>query len=227
MLTQAQKPWEKAAKDWKIDDCLKITTNSPWAYTFSDLGVEMDTKTLNGKMMFGTVAPQIVLRVYSADIIRQSLARINELGSKYDQLSEPDKAKIDERNRSLRDCELCKKYYVFILMQPASADASENLVGNRMQNTKFEELKDKVYLTNDKNEKRELAQFVAPRSSKGFSVFYFERIDKNGKPLVSDETKKFSFIFNVGSLEGGIRYLMENKVTFDLTKMTVGQKLDL
>ncbi|MBK8466953.1 MAG: hypothetical protein IPL32_14110 [Chloracidobacterium sp.] len=219
----AQNSWEKPADKWNLDDCMKIINKSPWSFNYSEVGVEMDSKALNEKMTFGSVSPVIIVRLYSADIVRRALVRINQIGQKYDSLGASEKAKIDERNKPILDCELCKKYYIMVVLQPASSNASATLIGRRFRNVKFEDIKESIYLTNDKKEKRELVQYVAPQTDTGVAIFYFDRLGKDGKPLVTDDTKKLKPIFNINSIS---KFFLGGNVEFDVSKMKIDQKVD-
>lgn len=175
--TFSQKVWEKPWTKWDKDDVLKILSNSPWAYNYTDIDIAYQTNNLGNSTIapvLHVVAPQIVVRLYSAQTIQRALLRSYQINQNYDAMTSEQKAKFDETTKGFLECPNCKNYYIVILMQPSGKNA-RNLVGNRFKDDKLENLKGKVYLTNEKDEKRELAQFAAPKSDDGSAVFYFER----------------------------------------------------
>ena len=222
-VCDAQNIWERPYAEWKLDEAQKIVNKSPWALSYTDIGVEVDTRTLNEKSLFGGVSPVFVVRLYSANTLRRGLVRMNQFGQKYDSLNAAEKLKIDERNKPILDCELCKKYYILVVVQPAAPDAGATLVGRKFKDVKFEDLKGRVYLANEKKEKRELVQFIAPKSENGFAIFYFDRFDSSGQPLISENSKKMSAVFDIDPI---YKYFLGKKVEFDVSKMKIDQKVD-
>ena len=222
-ISEAQNVWEKPYAEWKLDEAQKIVNKSPWAHSYTDIGVEYDSRRLNEKSLFGDVSPVFVVRLYSANTLRRGLVRMNQFGQKYDTLAAAEKLKIDEKNKPVLDCDQCKKYYILIVVQPAAPEARETLVGRKLKDIKLEDLKGRVYLMNDKKEKRELVQFVPPRSDNGYATFYFDRLDSSGRPLISDDSKKMSAVFNIDPI---YKYFLGNKVEFDVSKMKIDQKVD-
>src|ERR1044072_8798181 len=95
---------------WTFKEAQELLSNSPWAQT-RDKGIP-----LGGLETNLPAAPEVmVLRLRSALPIRQALARIREIKSKYDGLKDSDKKAIDQKNKILLECPPCPDTYVVTL----------------------------------------------------------------------------------------------------------------
>ena len=219
----SQKAWEKDWQKWDQKDAQKVLNESPWVFSYTDIDISLLTTGINkNSPSLNVASPYIVLRWYSALTTQKAMLRLNQISQKYDSMTEKQKLEFDEKN-SL-NCGNCKNYYVLFLMQPAAPN-TPNLIGQRFKSLKFEDLKNNVYLTNDKGEKRELAQFVAPKDDTGFAVFYFERLNADKKPLIISESKKVNVIMELNSISNPIHYL-QKKVEFNVQKMIINGEID-
>jgi hypothetical protein len=224
-LLAAQKTWEKDWQKWNQDDCLRILTNSPWASSFSDISVETMTNALNRRSIgMEVAAPKIILRLYSSQTIQRAMYRQMQFAQNYDKLGEKQKAEFDEKAKGFLSCEECRDYYVLIMLQPAGRNA-KTLVGLKFKDYDLERLRDLVYLTNDKGEKRELARFIAPKTDGGFAIFYFQKLDENQRPLNDTASQKLTLNFRRGKFDETYNFLID-KVEFDPSKMIVNGKAD-
>ena len=96
------------------------------------------------------------------------------------------RANFDESTKKFLACAICQNYYVVTLTK--FKDVSMSSVDDGIfQNLKYEDLKGKIWLVNDLNEKRELAQFTPPKGSGDSAVFFFKRTDDKGAPLLTVE----------------------------------------
>lgn len=221
----SQKLWEKDWKKWNNEDCLKILTSSPWAYNYSDIDIEMFTNTINkNSPAMEAAIPKIVVRLYSSQTIQRALFRQIQISQKYDKLEENQKKEFDEKTKNFLNCEDCKKYYIVMMVQPAGRN-STTLVGKMFKDYTFDLLKDKIYLSDEKNGKRELAKFLAPKSESGYAVFFFNRFDENQKPLITNESQKLTLRIKRGDFGDSFNFL-KDKIDFDVTKMIIDGNVD-
>ena len=226
-LAVAQKAWEKDWTNWKKDDAYKILNDSPWAKNYTNVDVAYSYGSINRSGFDEGVqlpaSPPVVLRFYSSLKVRQAVLRLRQLQENYDQMDAKQKAEFDEKTKNALNCDNCKTYYVFILLQPVTKPNLKSVVGEGFRKETLANLKDKIFLLNDKNEKRELMQFAPPNTDADSAVFYFPILDEKQNPLITSETKKITVQFKT-SLIKGQAYLQT--VEFDVTKMLVGGKLD-
>lgn len=225
----SQKGLERPLNEWKQDTALSVLNNSPWAFAFSDINIAFWSKTLKEEMMFGTVSSTIILRVYSATTVRRAMARLNQIAGKYDKLSADEKVLLDRKNAALLKCELCQEYYILLMTQPASPDASKTLVGQRFRQLTLSDLKSNIFLTNDAGQRRELFQFVEPLTDNGVAIFYFKKTDESGAPLITSSSKQLVVNFRLQDVKGYpfLNGIMAPKVYYDVAKMTIGGNVDL
>lgn len=214
----AQKSWEKPWQEWKKEDALKILTASPWAYGYSTLEVSSGFNSLNKA---GGNAPPVILRLYSSLTVRRALLRLKQINENYNGMNELQKSDFNKNNEYLLNCGECEKYYVLVLLQPVD-NFSKSLVAFKFKDLKFDDLKNYVFLSNDKKEKRELTQYIAPKSDRDPAIFLFFRNDSNQQPLVTNETKKITF-----NIKTNIRNdAVQEKIDFDVSKMKIEEKVD-
>ena len=159
------------------------------------------------------------IRLHSALPIRQALERYRQLRINYKKLTEADKVRFDSDVRDFVQCLDCAKYYVVtITIRPL-----EPKVLREMQALSFGELKSLVFLTNEKGERRDLVNFMPPTHHTDrllFSqnaIFFFERVDQQGKPLLTTNNKKLHLHVDDKVLRN--RLLPKGKVTFDVSKL--------
>lgn len=226
-LAQAQKAWEKDWTKWKKEEAFKVLNDSPWAKSYTNVDVSYSYGSIN-RSGFDSGAqlpasPPVILRMYSSLKVRQAVLRLRQLQANYDKMDTKQKAEFDEKSKTFLDCENCKKYYVFILLQPVTEPNIKSVVGESFKTEQLSNLKDKIFLLNDKKEKRELAQFAAPKTDADAAIFYFPIMDENQKPLISSETKKITIQFKT-SLLYGMAYLQD--VELDVSKMLIDGKFD-
>lgn len=223
----AQKPW---AKDWKTLDrkeALKIVNDSPWAKNYNDIEVSYSFTSLNkGAFEDGGQlgpAPPVVVRFYSSLKIREALLRLRQIGDNYDQMDEGGKKDYDEKTKDMLECDNCKNYYVIIVHQPIEEHFQKSIISYGFRDDKLADLQGKIYLENDKKQIRQLEQFGVPKTGTDPAVFYFTINDEKEQPLITKDTKKFSFKIRRGMFHGK-GYMQD--IDFDVAKMLVDGKLD-
>jgi hypothetical protein len=226
-LIPAQKAWEKDWTKWKKEDAYKILNDSPWAKNYTNADVSLSYGEINRSgfddAMRMPASPPVVLRLYSSLKIRQAVLRLRQIQANYDQMDTKQKEEFDEKFKNVLTCDNCKNYYVFILLQPVTEPKAKSVVGHSFKDEELSNLKGKFVLLNDKKEKRDLAQFIAPKTEADPAVFYFPIMDENQKPLITSETKKLTFLFKRGLIQN---HFYVQDVELDVSKMLIDGKLD-
>jgi hypothetical protein len=179
----------KSYLKWTKEDIIKIISDSPWAQVRE---VEADTTNTGG-------LPNVTIRLRSARPIREALVRLRQIEEHYDQMDEKMQSELDQRVIGTLRCPACDENYVVTISPPISDRKLTNGVYG-LKNATLELLKGKVYLINDRGEKRELVFFVAPKHDLDEAVFFFPRRDREGRPLLSEENSKFTFVFEANNI---------------------------
>ncbi len=229
VLTQmisAQKIWERDWQTWKEKDAYKVLNDSPWGKNCYKSDGSIPCRTLSAQSYEDKTrvaeTPPVIVKFYSSLKIRQALWRLNQLRDGYDKMDSSQKEKYDEAAKSFFACDDCKKYYVITLFQSVVEESRRSIFRSKLKSEKLENIADKIYLANDKNEKRNLAAFSLPGREPYIMTLYFPILDHRQSPLVTDRTKKISLNFKMNLWEKGFL----ERAEFDVSKMLVNGKLD-
>lgn len=238
----AQKITEKPFEKWSKDEAMKIISNPPWADQYqSTSGLVVASRQQQSREQADTrlsgsnrgsssrflTPPPIVIRLHSALPVRQAMVRLQQIQAGYDKMNEEQRNKFDESTKNFLNCSICQNYYVVTLTK--FRDASLGTVDDGIfQTLKYEDLKDKIWLITDKNEKRELAQFTPPKGSGDSAVFFFKRKDETGAPLLTTENKQLKFVFANELLDNNNAYsaLIPRAFEFKVSKLIVDNKVE-
>lgn len=234
-----QKPFDK----WSQDEALKIISAKPFADQYQSeksnnamaQSAQLSGQTQNniGGSYRGTGnndrtlgAPPIVIRLHSALPVRQAQVRLRQIQAGYDKMNDEQRKKFDESQKIMLDCAICKDYYVVTILKVM--DSSGLAVDDGIfQLMKLEDFKGKVWLLNDKDEKRELVQFTAPKKAGEPAVFYFKRTDEKENPLLTTESKTLKFVFSNDLLDNDNQYsyLLPKNFEFNVAKLIIDNKV--
>jgi hypothetical protein len=186
----AQDFWmQKSYKRWTKDEIIILISDSPWA----------QVRELEADLTAGGFNPMVTVRLRSAVPIRQALVRLKQIEANYDKMDAKKRAKFDEKYRGILDCPACQENYVVTISPPISTRRVTNGVyGLKAATLKL--LQGKVYLLNDKGEKRELAHFVAPKNDDDEATFFFSRKDEQGNLFLTNKNEKFTFVFDAENI---------------------------
>jgi hypothetical protein len=236
-----QKTLEKPYQQWSQEEALKIVSSKPFADQYQSAqaltalsqqqqGREQSDTRLSGSdrgrtSRIQTVAP-VVIRLHSALPVRQALVRLRQIQVGYDKMKEDERKKFDESQKVLLNCAICQNYYVVTLTK--WKDKSEAVDDGLFQTMKFEDFKGKVWLVNDKGERREVAQFTPPKGSGDPAIFFFKRTDEAGNPLLTTDTKEFRFLFDSSLLDtnNAYGYLVPRSFDFSVSKIIIDNKVE-
>ncbi len=205
--TFGQKYMQKSYKEWSKEDAGKVLTDSPWASSYqSEEGLvaaqqqqQARDSADNNRGIYrgnqGRVDPPvpIYIRLHSALPIRQATIRLRQLATDYDKLNSEEQAKFDEATSKFLDCAICKDYYVVTLSK--FSHSSMSVTEGLFQSLKLEDLKGKVWLANDRNEKLELAEFTPPKSATDNAVLFFKRTNDKGEAFFAPTDKEIRLMF--------------------------------
>jgi hypothetical protein len=232
---------EKPIEKWSQKEAMEILNDSAWARTYQSvqgaanaaaseaLRAQSDNSLRGSERSrterSGAPAP-VIMRLHSGLPIRLALVRLNQLGAGYDKMSDDDKMKFNEGAKKLLDCAICQNYYVvtLTLMSNPTGQTVEEAI---FQGMTLEQLKENVWLKNDKGVTRPLIQFVAPQKRGDSAVFFFARKDDKGDVFLTKENTDLSFVFNGNFFNSSNRFaaFLPRQFDFKLSKITVGDNL--
>lgn len=207
---------DKTFEQWTLKEAETLLTESPWAQT---LGGSVAVGGLELNSAVG--GSSVTVRLRSAVPIRQALARVRQIKSKYEKLSASEKAAIDAKNKPLLECLPCADYYVVTI---GPAPGTSKGVPTILQTMPLAQLKLNILLKNEKEETRELINFVKPKFAGDEAIFFFERFNASGQPLITPANRKVTLWFDPRFFEGNAMRLVS--VNFDVAKITVEGKVD-
>jgi hypothetical protein len=243
VAASAQKNLDKPFQNWSKSDATKIVSDSGWAQTYQSIAgsssalaqqiARESTQTANRgggnprSVERNLGPPPVVIRLHSALPVRQALIRLQQIGAGYDKMSGDKKAEFDASTKGFLECAICKNYYVVTLTQ--FTDASNQRVEEAIfQRFTLNDVKDNVYLINDKGEKRELVQFTPPKGAGDSAIFFFARKDAQGNQFLTPDNKEFKFVFKDDFLTSRNPYagLIPRNFEFKVSKITVSENLE-
>lgn len=219
-LATAQDVWvQKPFQQWTKDDIIKVAGDSPWAH------VKEITPPI-GEWTPTAYLPAVTVRLRSALPIRQALVRLKQLEAKYDKMGEKERAEFDSKTRGLLECPACAENYVISLGPPISKRQMKSGIRS-LKNAVLSQLEKRVYLVNDRGERRELIHFVAPKHDEDEAMFFFPRLDANGNPLLTSGSQKLVFIFEAQNLRAGYGLdSIPERFEFNVTKMILNGRVE-
>lgn len=216
----AQDGWKnKPYQQWTKDDIIKVGSDSPWAR------VQQATPAV-GERVPSYAEPAVTIRLRSAMPIREALVRLREINAHYDKMSDKDRAAFNQKTKGTLECPACANNYIVSMGPPVTNRVTKSGIGS-LRKMLLSQLQSRVYLQNERGERRELVHFVAPTTDDGEAMFFFSRFDEKGQPLLTLENKKLILLIDVRSISfvEGLGSLPE-RVEFDVNRMIVDGKVD-
>lgn len=191
----AQKVWEKKSyEEWTGQETLGVLLDSPWAQFRTEPNESRDHPS--------------IIRLRSALPIRQALVRQKQISLNYHKFTAADKARFNSEIREFLECPGCANNYIVTLRAQA-------LTG--LRGLSLEQVKEFIYLANDKGERRPLIHFIPPKSDTVEALFAFQRYDDSGQPLITGKNKEFYFKIEDKLLEN--RTVPLHRFTFEVSKI--------
>ena len=172
----------------------------------------------------GGIQPSVdfifTLRLRSSLAIRLALIRKNQLETKTESLSKEELEIFNKRQRGLYECPACAENYVVTLSCKSKESKNFDAVYVAFSKAQLSDIKRYIVLQNDKGEKRELVFFTPPKSPNDEAIFFFQRFDRKGNPLITAASKQLRFIATNNSVN------MNTNFVFDIAPMRVGDKVE-
>ena len=235
-----QKFLTKPYTEWSLDEAKKVTTDFPWSSTYQsergqDAAAQLqqareqaDTRlsgSERGNLGASPGFEPIRIQLFSALPVRQALVRLQQLEAGYDKMSAEEKAKFDARKAGFLECKICNDYYVVMLTKWKTKEATVS--HGIFQTLKLEDVKGKIWLENDKGQRREINEFTPAKSETDASIFFFKRTDDAGTPLFTPSDKLIKFMFSNELRDNKNEYsaLIPRLFEFKVSKMVVDGKL--
>ncbi|MEO8042708.1 MAG: hypothetical protein ABI646_08880 [Acidobacteriota bacterium] len=231
----------KPYTEWSKEEAKKVLSDFPWASEYqSERGLDAaaiikqqreqaDTRlsgSERGNQGVNSAPIPIVVRLHSALPVRQAMVRVQQLEIGYDKMKPEEKAKFDASRAGYLECKICKDYYVVTLTK--YKDASTTVNDGIFQSLKLADLKGKMWLENDKGERREITEFTPPKNETDSAIFFFKRTNEAGAPLFSpsDKLVKLMFSNELRDDKNSYSYLIPRLFEFKASKMVVDGKLE-
>ena len=236
-----QKFLQKPYTEWSREDAQKVLTAAPWSDQYQSERAldaaaiqqqqreQADTRlsgSERGNLGASATAVPINIRLFSALPVRQALVRLQQLEAGYDKMGVEEKALFDAGRAGFLECKICKDYYVVMLSKWKGKEAT---VSNGIfQTLKIEDLKGKIWLENDKGQRREITEFTPAKSEADASIFFFKRTDDAGNPLFTASDKAIKVMFSNELRDNKNEYsgLIPRLFEFKASKMVIDGKLE-
>ncbi|HUR99266.1 MAG TPA: hypothetical protein VMZ26_14465 [Pyrinomonadaceae bacterium] len=194
---QPNTSWEEKPIDsWDAEDVKTILQNSAWSNIL--IGKPSHSSPQLGTVVYESRA---VFTLRSSLIVRYAMVRSEQLKAKFDSMDTHGKVEFGKKFKPLLDCALCEKFYIVAVWGDSDLLRQAGRVKNRAQN---------IYLSNEKGEKRELANFSPKNAPDSEALFFFSRFDANGKPLIGPENTTLTFNFKNESGDEPVINLLEH-----------------
>jgi hypothetical protein len=206
----AQDFWmTKSYKRWTKEEIEKLAGESPWATLVGD---GSNAQVLD--------TSYVTMRLRSSILIRQALVRLKQIDAKYDKMDAAQKVEFDIKTKGTLECPACVENYAISISSPIVNRQVRNGLPSLI-NVKFDQLKGKIYLQNDKGERRELVFFNAPLSNDGEATMFFPRFDAKGQPFLTKDSKSFSVIFTKRGNSSLSNFSIPENTSFDVQKILI------
>lgn len=210
---------KKPYQQWTKDDIIRVGSDSPWAQV-------RQADRNSGNYTPADWLPAVTIRLRSALPIRQALVRLKQIEAKYDKMDEKKRVEFDAKSEGTLRCPACANNYVVTIGPPVSQREVRSGMPS-LKNAALAQLEKRVYLANERGERRELVHFVAPRHDDDEASFFFTRFDEKGSPLLTPDTKKLLFVFEAKSLNLGFNNdAIPTRFEFDVSRMLVDGKVE-
>ena len=136
---------------------------------------------------------RFTIRLRSALPIRQAVVRLVQLEAKYDQMQAAQKKSLDAQTRELLECRDCRDNYIISVGFGSTNSQGIDLIYDWFKGQTKESLRGYIYLANNRGGRRELSRFLPPKVPGDEAFFFFARLDKDGKPLITKNDKRLLF----------------------------------
>lgn len=237
----AQEDWKiKDFDKWNAKDVEAILNNSAWVKNQEvrlhlDASAQVSARDVQSNISLaptaaretvgtGRLAPAIdfkfTLRLRSSMAIRLALIRKAQLETKVDKLTDKERELFNQKQKGLYECPACVENYVLTFSSKSKEFKGADAVFTSFAGAKFADIKRYIYLQNDKGEKRELVNFVAPKVPGDDAIFFFQRFNEKNNLLFTKANK-----FLVLNLTNNQVSTITN-FRIDVAPLVVGDRVD-
>lgn len=191
---------KKEWKQWSKDECNKMLTDSPWSKTWSKSQVNLSaalpgSSGANQEGASGENASEIhySIQFRSALPVREAYVRQQQIGSKYDKMSEAQKKSFDAQAESI----LGKTYDDVILVHVeygSNIQVFERQMATYWKNIRPDAIPEDFYLINERGDRVAPVKFLSPSAGTYAFELIFPRM-KDNEPFVRAGDKELSLQF--------------------------------
>ena len=226
---------EKPFQQWSKVEVERVLTDSLWARTQSirvqrrgqvkSIAGQTESETSSGKGDLTSAEDPLdyrfTLRLHSALPIRQALVRQQQLKWNYDQRSAAQKKAFDEQAKQLiLDCPVCADNYIVSVGFSSNNSSGNDLIYKWFGAATVPSIKGYIYLANERGERRDLLDFIPPKTPGDDVYFIFPRVDEKGQPLFTSSDKKLLFRMSDNSANSVTNF------SLDISKLIVNGKVE-
>jgi hypothetical protein len=224
----------KPFQQWSKDEANKILTDSAWAKTQaariqrrsqgrSIAGGPARDPLADKDILTSAEDPldyQFTLRLHSALPIRQALVRQEQLKWNYDKKSAAEQQVFDaQAKQMLLDCPVCADNYILSIGFSSKNSSGNDLIYKWFGSATLPSIKGYIYLANERGGRRDLIDFIPPKTPGDDVYFIFPRLDEKGLPLFVPSDKKLIFRMSDNAANSITNF------NLDLSKLVVNGKV--
>ena len=228
-------------QEWSKKEAEQVLEDSPWAVrqevrlkfasqarriaggtvpSTAEGGVTDTTST--SAELGGAEAPvdfQFTLRLRSALIVRQAVARLKQLEPNSD-TSEKGRAALEVKLKGLLECPACEQNYVLTLSAKSKERPGADPIYTTFKGGRLADLQRYIFIANSRGERRDLIHFVPPKAPGDEAVFYFSRFNEKGKALLTPTDTALVANFTNNDVNMNINFRI------DVSKLIVNGQVD-
>ena len=160
------------------------------------------------------------MRLRSALPVRQALVRLRQLQTDIEKKSAKELAAFDAQTKGILECPACSENYVVTLSCKSTNSPGADAVYTVFKGGREADLQRFVYIANDHGDRRPLVHFVAPRAAGDEAIFFFQRFDDKGMPLLSVDSKDLFVNLNDNQANSISNF------KFDVAKLVLNGKVE-
>jgi len=188
-------------QNWTLSEALKVLNDSSWARqeTYTQVIGGIGSGIQGEKEIYNT----FFIRFLSATPIRQAYARIKQIHMGYDELSEPEREKINEEIRQGLELDVSQWIVVAVTFRSNSLN-QQSRVDQFFQSQTLETLRTRVFLSTDSFPKLYPLAYYPPKEESVGAKFVFPRKVDN-IPVVTADEEMVIFELDVIGMEPDLR----------------------
>jgi hypothetical protein len=204
---RAQEIWpKKPSTQWSRSEAEAVLNSLPWA-SRQEIRLKFDKELQAAAGSYSGVSSAaqsqsmtevtsqmpvdfiFTLRLRSALPIRQAMVRLKTLETDVEKMNPSQLAAFDAQLKGLLECPACADNYVVTLSSKSTNRPGADAAYTAFKGGRLADLQRFVLLANDRGERRQLVYFVAPKAPGDEVTFFFRRLDDQGAPLLTPESK--------------------------------------